>query len=83
MGLITTLRSPPMSIVWSLLILGDRMQPRKENHPGKTFEAYHCKSRNRCWSWRFSNNFGNTCRALKLTRKDPKFPALAGRPHQR
>jgi hypothetical protein len=39
MGLITTLRSSPMSIVWSSLNMGDWLQHLKENHPSITCDG--------------------------------------------
>jgi hypothetical protein len=58
-----------MSIVWSLLILGDKMQPRKDNHPGKTFEPNIANPEIDAGAGQFRNDFGNDAKAPIVTRK--------------
>ena len=80
MCLITAPRSPPISIVWSLLAMGDRLQQIKETHPNKTCDgASYANPKIGDGAGLFGYDFGNIAIAPKVNaQENPRFPVLAG-----
>lgn len=80
MGLISARDSPPMSIVWSSLNMGDSLQHLRENHPSETCNgASYTNPEIGDGAGRFGYDFGNAAIAPKdNTQENPRFLALAG-----
>jgi hypothetical protein len=80
MGLITALDSPPMSIAWGSVIMGDRLQHLREYHPSKTYNgATYTNPKIGDGAGRFGYDFSNAAIAPKVNaHEDPRSPALTG-----
>jgi hypothetical protein len=80
MGLITTPRSPLLSIVWSSLNLSDRLPPPNDNIPSKTcYGGSYAGPETGDGDGRFGYDFGNATITPKVNwQEDPMLPVLSG-----